>query len=116
MFPSFFNNTTIELYSFQQGGYDDYGRKNNYTLKGEYPADIQPLSPQSSQQIFGKILQDTYKMYLNIDVPIEDTDIIKIPGEGTFEIVGSVETWNHGLINHKKVTLQKHRKELNICQ
>ncbi|MBR0272372.1 MAG: hypothetical protein IJQ68_10375 [Methanobrevibacter sp.] len=110
--PAFFNNTLIQLYSFEEGEYDDYGRKNNYSLKGEYSADIQPLSPQSSQQIFGKILQDTYKMYLNSNVPIEDTDIVKIPGEGTFEIFGSVETWNHGLINHKKVTLQKQRKEL----
>ena len=100
--PAFFNNTLIQLYSFEEGEYDDYGRKNNYSLKGEYSADIQPLSPQSSQQIFGKILQDTYKMYLNSNVPIEDTDIVKIPGE----------TWNHGLINHKKVTLQKQRKEL----
>lgn len=111
MIPAFFKNTIIELYSFQEGEYDDYGRKNDYVLKGEYSADIQPLSPQSSQQIFGKILQDTYKMYLNIDVPIEDTDMVKIPSQGTFEIVGSVEVWNHGLINHKKVTLKKLRKD-----
>ena len=112
--PAFFNNTTIELYSFEEGGYDDYGRKNNYSLKGKYPADIQPLSPASQQQIFGKILQDTYKAYLNSDVPAEETDLIKIPDEGVFEIIGSVEIWNHGLINHKKITLQKQRKGVSL--
>ena len=113
MFPSFFNNTIIQLFSYDELAEEDfYGEKHEYNLKGEYPADVQPLSPESSQRVFGKILQDTYKAYLDIDVPIEDTDLIKIPNEGTFEIVGSVETWNHGLINHKKVTLKKHRKDV----
>ena len=48
---------------------------------------------------------------MNINVPVKDTDLIRIPDEGTFEIVGSVETWNHGLINHKKLTIKKLRKE-----
>ena len=88
-----------------------FGEKHEYQCKGEYPADVQPLSPESSQRVFGKILQDTYNVYLNINVPVKDTDLIRIPDEGTFEIVGSVETWNHGLINHKKLTIKKLRKE-----
>ena len=113
MFPAFFNNTCIQLFSYNELSEEDFfGEKHEYQLKGEYHADIQPLSPASSQRVFGKILQDTYKIYLNIDVPIEDTDLIKIPDEGTFEIVGSVEKWNHGLINHQKVTIKKHRKDV----
>lgn len=108
----FFKNATIQLYSYNELGEEDFfGEKHEYQMKGEYPADVQPLSPESSQRVFGKILQDTYNVYLNIDVPVEDTDLIKIPDEGTFEIVGSVEKWNHGLINHKKITIKKHRKE-----
>ena len=109
----YFNNTKIQLFEYVETHEEDfYGEKHHYKYQGEYPADIQPLSPDSQQKIFGKILQDTYKMYLAIDVPIKDTYLIKIPNEGTFEIVGSVETWNHGLLNHKKVILKKHRKEV----
>nr|DAY53163.1 MAG TPA: hypothetical protein [Caudoviricetes sp.] len=107
----FFNNATIKLYSYNECDEDFFGEKHEYQCKGEYPADVQPLSPESSQRVFGKILQDTYNVYLNINVPIKDTDLIRIPDEGTFEIVGSVETWNHGLINHKKLTIKKLRKE-----
>ena len=79
----FFNNATIKLYSYNECDEDFFGEKHEYQCKGEYPADVQPLSP----------------------------DLIRIPDEGTFEIVGSVETWNHGLINHKKLTIKKLRKE-----
>lgn len=112
MFP-FFKNANIELYSYDEQSEEDFfGEKHEYHIKGSYPADVQPLSPESSQRVFGKILQDTYKVLLNMNVPIEDTDLIKIPDMGTFEIVGSVETWNHGLIDHKEITIKKHRKEV----
>lgn len=109
MFP-FFKNACIQLFSYNEQEEDFFGEKHEYQCKGEYPADIQPLSPESSQRVFGKILQDTYTVLLDITVPVEDTDLVKIPNEGTFEIVGSVETWNHGLINHKEITLKKRRK------
>ena len=73
--------------------------------------DLQPLSPESSQQVFGRIEQDTYKMYLSKDIPIESTDLIKIPDLGTFEIVGSPQKWNH-LLEHTKIIIKKHRKDV----
>lgn len=112
MLPTFFNNTTIQLYGYvETGGYDQYGKTVTYELKGTYEVDLQPLTPESSQRVFGKILQDTYKMYLSPDIPITDKDLIKIEGLGTFEIVGTPETWNH-ILDHTKVILQKHRKEV----
>lgn len=111
MIPTFFNNTTIQLYAYQPTGeVDEYGKKFEYTCKGTFEVDLQPLSPQSSQQVFGRIEQDTYKMYLSNDIPIESNDLIKIDNLGTFEIVGSPQKWNH-LLGHTKVILRKHRKE-----
>ncbi|WP_458454180.1 hypothetical protein [Methanobrevibacter sp.] len=111
MIPTFFNNTTIQLYAYQPTGeVDEYGKKFEYIFKGSFEVDLQPLNPESSQQIFGRIEQDTYKMYLSSDIPIESTDLIKIPEWGTFEIVGSPQKWNH-FLNHTKVILRKHRKE-----
>lgn len=114
MIPPFFNNTTIQLYSYQSTGeYDEYGKKFEYKCKGIFEVDLQPLSPSSSQQIFGRIEQDTYKMYLSIDVPITSTDLVKIEDLGVFEIVGTPEKWNH-ILNHTKVILQKHRKDVKL--
>ena len=111
MIPTFFNNTTIQLYAYQPTGeIDEYGKKFEYVSKGNFEVDLQPLSPESSQQVFGRIEQDTYKMYLSSDVPIESTDLIKIPDLGTFEIVGSPQKWNH-FLEHTKGILRKHRKE-----
>ena len=107
----FFKNTSIQLYEYIELTEEDFfGEKHEYRYKGEYSADIQPLTPSSSMQEFGKILQDTYRLYLNIDVPVIDTDLIRIPDTGTFEIIGSVEKWNHGLINHQKCTIKRRRK------
>ena len=112
MIPTFFNNTTIQLYSYQPTGeYDEYGKKYEYICKGTYEVDLQPLSPESSQQVFGRIEQDTYKMYLSCDIPIESTDLIKIQDLGTFEIVGSPQKWNH-LLEYTKVIIKKRRKEV----
>lgn len=111
MIPTFFNNTTIQLYSYQPTGeYDEYGKKFEYTCKGTFEVDLQPLSPESSQQIFGRIEQDTYKMYVSSDIPVGSTDLIRIPDLGTFEIVGTPQKWNH-ILNHTKCILRKHRKE-----
>ena len=111
MIPTFFNNTNIQLYSYTfTGEYDEYGKKYEYVNKGNFEVDLQPLTPESSQKVFGKIEQDTYKMYLSNDIPIESTDLIKIDDMGTFEIVGTPEKWNH-LLNYTKVILRKHRKE-----
>lgn len=111
MIPTFFNNTTIQLYAYHPTGeVDEYGKKFEYVCKGTFEVDLQPLNPESSQQVFGRIEQDTYKMYLSSDIPIESTDLIKIPDLGTFEIVGSPQKWNH-FLEHTKVILRKHRKE-----
>lgn len=112
MIPTFFNNTNIQLFEYVELDEEDFfGEKHEYRFKGEYNVDIQPVTPSSSQEIFGRIVQDTYKIYLNIDVPISDTDLIKVPDFGTFEIIGSVEKWNH-LLHYQKAIIKKHRKEV----
>lgn len=111
MIPTFFNNTSIQLYSYSPTGEsDEYGKQYEYICKGTFEVDLQPLTPESSQKVFGRIEQDTYKMYLSSDIPIESTDLIHIEDMGTFEIVGTPEKWNH-LLNYTKVILRKHRKE-----
>ena len=106
----FFPNETMDIYSICEEDYDYYGKKTNYTYKETVEVDIQPYSPTSSLREFGKILQDTYKVYLDKDTIINDTDQLII-NNNKYEIIGSVENWNHKILPHKKILIKKQRKE-----
>ena len=107
--PPFFPNAEMEVYTYSDEEYDEFGRKETYTLRETIPIDFQPISPTSELKQFGKILQDTYTVICDVDAEIHETDKIIINNE-RYEMIGSVETWNHGLIPHKEITLKKHRK------
>lgn len=106
----FYPNDTIELWSYEtEGMFDEYGDPlNDFSFREEVPADIQHLSAESSMKEFGKILQDTYKVYLDNAVEVYDTDRIIIKGK-KYEIIGSVEVWNH-ILHFKKLTIKLQRK------
>ena len=107
--PPFFPNSEMELYTYDNDGYDDYGPIANYSYRETVPIDIQPYNPSSSLREFGKILQDTYIVIMDKDTEIYETDKIIIE-DTRYEIVGSVENWNHTILAHKKILLQKYRK------
>lgn len=116
--PPFFPNATMEIYSYSQttGEYTDYGEPlEEYVLRGTVEVDFQPASGrgvssvQSSMEEYGKILQDTYVVYMPIDTEIYDTDLIIIE-DVKYSIMGSIETWNH-IISHKRMMLKKQRKQ-----
>lgn len=104
----FFPNETIELYSYNEDDYDFHGPKNSYTFRESVKGNFQPLNNSSSLKEFGKILTDTFKLILDSNVVIYDTDLIKVNGI-EYEIIGTPENWNHGLLPHKRVFLQKLR-------
>lgn len=109
----FFPNEKIELWEYQDSEikYNIYGEpEEEYILKTIVSCDIQPMSPQDNIKSFGKILQDTYKIYLDKNTPITDTMIIRIVGKpDTYKITGTPMLNNH-LLHHKKVILKKQRK------
>lgn len=107
----FFDNTTIEIFTYTPG-IDDYGNTDNYEFRESVPADIQPVNPISTYREFGKILQDTYNLYLQEDVEIHDTDLIRIEDD-VFEIIGTPEDWNH-IIKHRKIVVRKQRKPVKL--
>ena len=115
----FFPNTEIELWKLQTTtNYEDiYGDTQiNYTLHDTIPADIQELNNKDMQEEFGKILQDTYKMYLDKNVDIEDTMILRIKDtDKTFKIIGSPNLNNHlPQISHIKMYIQLQRKPTKL--
>lgn len=104
----FFPNEKIELYSYNSETYDYHGPKEEYTLREVVDGNFQPLSDNSSLNEFGKILTDTFKLILDENTEIYDSDLIKVNGL-EYEIIGSPENWNHGLLPHKEVLCQRLR-------
>lgn len=112
----FFDNCQLELWEpIKINEYNDYGEQIiNHVLIDTVPADFQPLSPESSIRMFGKILQDTYKVYLNMNVNVTDKTICRIVGESTtYELIGSPMT-NNNLLHHKKILIRKQRKTTTL--
>ena len=112
----FFINSEIELYEYiENEEYDIYGEPLvSYELVGSYPCDFQALSNRDSQLMFGKILTDTFKLFLDINVPIHDKMMVKRKGEPTtYMIIGSPLKYDH-FLKHQEVVIQKTRKPWDL--
>ena len=105
----FFINATIELYDYtEKEEYDVYGEPIvSYEKVGEYPCDWQTLSTRDSQLMFGKILNDTFKIFLDINVPVNDKMLIR--RKGTYMVIGSPQKYEH-FLRHQELTIQRTRK------
>ena len=109
----FFPQTWIELWEYTEK--DDiptfFGETSTeYQYVGRFFGDFQNSSPNDNPEEYGKILEDTFKIYFDVDVPVTDTMKIRKEGEkDTYTIKGSPQQYNT-LIPHIKVTIQKDRK------
>ena len=114
----FFPNEKVELWEYSEEGEipNFYGEIiASYNLIGVYQVDFQPASQKDTMQEYGKTLEDTYKMYLNIDTPITDTMILRLVGKkDTYSIVGTPIFNNHNVLNHIKVIVQKQRQPTKL--
>ena len=109
----FFPQTYIELYEYaeEEDVPNFFGETtSDYKYIGTYYVDFQNSSPRNVPEDYGKILSDTYKIYMDTSVPITDTMIIKKKGEAdTYSITGSPMHYNT-LIPHVKVLVTRQRK------
>lgn len=115
---SFFPNVKIELWNlYESEELDDYGnKKQKYVVSSIVAADMQTLNETNQMETFGKILQDTYNIYLDKNVEVKDTTIFRVSGEtSTFEVVGTPEINNHLIgVSHVKVVVEKQRKPTKL--
>lgn len=117
IFYPFFRKKELEIYDYKEDTleYNVYGEpKERYTYVGTYPCDFQPLSPNATLKEFGKILTDTYKIYLNINTPINDKSVFRLKGESdTYICIGSPQ-YHYNIIKHVKVEVQKTRQPIKV--
>ncbi len=114
----FFPNEMLELWEYSENENEPnfFGETTHeYNYIGTYQCDFQPMSPKDSLNEFGKILEDGYKIYLDIDVPITDTMILRLEGKpDTYSITGSPIINNHNIVSHIKVVVQKQRQPTEL--
>ncbi len=114
----FFPNCHIEYYDYTENEeYDIYGEPIvSYDKVGECICDFQPLSTRDSQLMFGKILNDSFKLFIPFNIPINDKMMIKKKGEPyTYMIIGSPQKYDH-FLKHQELTVQKTRKQWQTTQ
>lgn len=81
----FFKGDTVEIYEQltdnRECGVDQYGKPRNCTkLKDIVEGDLQSISPNESRHAFGTQPRNSHKLYLDIDVEVKNTNILKIHG------------------------------------
>ena len=95
---------------------DAYGNPEKaYVLRETVPVDFQPSSRNDRLTEAGEILQDTYRMYLDVTVQVDPTDVFRDPEGNTYTIIGTPITNNRfNITQHKRVEVQKTNKPITI--
>ena len=95
---------------------DAYGNPEKaYVYRETVPADFQPSSRNDRLTEAGEILQDTYRMYLDVTVTVDPTDIFRDPSGDTYTIIGSPIVNNRFKVSsHKRVDVQKTNKPISV--
>ena len=110
----FFPNEQLELFEYvETGELDSYLEpKKEYKLKCTVPCDFQAMTPNDDLREFGEIMDDSYKIYIDHNVPVDSGMILRLQGKNdTYEITGTVMDNNHlPVVNHIKLVVKKQRK------
>lgn len=114
----FFQNETAKFYEYNDSEeYNVFGEPlAQYEFFGEFPCDFQPSSSSDSLNEYGETLEDVFKMYLDINVPITPSMIVKISNyPDTYEIIGTPQRNNRiAELSHIKVLLKKQRRPTEV--
>lgn len=108
----FFKNTIVELFRYnEKEEYNLYGEKEKeYIFYDSAKVDMQPQNMEEVIKEFGEIKTDTFKIYFDENIQLDDSTLIKVKDEEpTYEIIGGIEEYKT-FIPHKVVTVQKQRK------
>jgi hypothetical protein len=95
---------------------DAYGNsKKGYVYRETVPVDFQASSRRDKLTEAGEILQDAYKIYVDVNVEINPNDIFRDPDGNTYTIIGTPIANNRfNSTKHKKVELQKTNKPIKV--
>ena len=109
----------MEIFSYTDSLVKDaYGNfKKEYIYRETVPVDFQASSRRDKLTEAGEILQDTYKIYLDVNVTVNSNDIFKDEDGNTYTIIGTPIVNNRfKLTKHKKIEVQKTNKPIKVIR
>lgn len=108
----YFINTYIEIwepYLSKEKSEITNDKMIKYDLTATIPADLQGLTPSYSQQEYGKILEDTYSVYIDSTVTISPNAILREEGKTDTYMIKGTPVLNNHLLPHIKLVIEKQR-------
>lgn len=110
----FFPDTTLHRYTLTQESTGVYGEpRMEYQYADDITCDFQNDSNMESANTYGVELADLYKIYIDKDTPLGDTDHL-VSEDGTeYHIVGGIQDYTNQL-SYKKAQLVRQRHKRGI--
>lgn len=113
----YYPNMTIDICSYTDTQETDaYGNPvKGYAYRETVPVDFQPSSRNDRLTEAGEILQDTYRLYLDVNVEVDPTDIFRDSDGNTYTVIGTPILNNRFQVTqHKRVEVQKTNKPVEV--
>lgn len=113
----YFPNMEMDICSYSDAeATDAYGNPvKGYVYRETVPVDFQTGNRNDRLTEAGELLQDTYKIILDVNVALDATDILRDPDGNTYTIIGTPIVNNRFKVtSHKKVEVQKTNKPIPV--
>ena len=89
-----FPDTTLQRYTLQTSGSGVYGETvEEYVYTDDIVVDFQNESNVEIAKQYGVELQNLYKVYLDLDTPLGDTDQLRDTEGNRYHIIGQVQRY-----------------------
>lgn len=113
----YFPNTTLKQYSYSESSVlDDYGNPTeSYVYLRDVRVDFQQASEKDRLTSAGELLQDVYRIFMDVSLSVEPNDIFMDDEGDTYTIIGSPVMNNRFVATqHKKIIVQKTNKPILV--
>lgn len=107
----FFPNKVLRRFTYTNKGRGLYGEAQyEYEYAGDILVDFQNTSIQESMKEYGDERHNQFKIYLDINTVLNDTDELRDENNNRYQIIGNIQTYSH-IIKYKKAFLALKRDE-----
>ena len=113
----YYPNINMDICSYTDTEQTDaYGNPiKAYVYRETIPVDFQPSTRNDRLTEAGEILQDTYRLYLDVSIQVDPTDIFRDPEGNTYTVIGTPILNNRfSVTQHKRVEVQKTNKPIEV--
>lgn len=101
----YFPNTTMKRYTYTKEATDVYGATTKtYEYADDIQVDLQNENNVETAKTYGVELSNLYKIYTDINTPLDDHDLLQDNTGNKYHIIGNIQIYNH-FHNYKRAHL-----------